>query len=139
MILQPHNRTYICLKGTSPHLRWSSFSWAPEAPVIVCIQVLKQGPPLLGMVYTLEIQFEDIAFQTQHRHEICMVSFHQTAHHACRLFGKKVIMNFLILKSIFVFFIYLDCHTYCQFIKIGIGLLLTTVQVVDDTNVRVDV
>lgn len=62
MILQPHNRTYIYMRGTSPQLSWSSFSWAPEAPVIAYNQVLKQGLPFLGMVYTLKLQFEDIAF-----------------------------------------------------------------------------
>lgn len=50
------------MRGTSPQLSWSSFSWAPEAPVIAYNQVLKQGLPFLGMVYTLKLQFEDIAF-----------------------------------------------------------------------------
>lgn len=54
MILQPHNRMYIYLKGTSPQVSWSPLNWADEALVIVCSQVIKQGPPFLGMVCTLK-------------------------------------------------------------------------------------
>lgn len=54
MILQPHNRMYIYLKGTSPQVSWSPLNWADKAPVIVCNQVIKQGPPFLGMVCTLK-------------------------------------------------------------------------------------
>lgn len=65
-------------------------------------------------IYIRKIQVEDIAFQARHHLEIGIVGFDQTAHNVCRLFGEKMIMNFLFKKKyVFVYFIHLFCQTYC--------------------------